>query len=738
MERTDVLLRLRRHLQRQLPRGLGRGSARRRRGPRSATGAHELVACDLSCLLHIARAGARARASRCACATSPRCWPDERTPARSSTPTPSRRCASAPARRSPTTSSRGNLRDGRGELGGGAGADGQRAPVRARCASAGPRDPARQHPAPARAARPAGGAGAGRGRHRGARRRRRGGLPLHHRPRGGAGRAAWSPSRSRWRPRRSSSTRPSRRRACGWSRPTSASGSSSSPASTRATSSPRPCTSTASRSASCFEAESGEHVPDDREALVAHARRRLREVFAAADIGHLGRQPRRWPRPGTLCVVENEGNVRLVTALPRIHVARDGDGAGGARTGTRPRTSSSSSRWRRSATTRPTYVNLITGPRAPDEADGPEELHLVLLDGGRGALRGTDLRGGARLHPLRRLPLLVPRCGAASAARPTARPTAGRSAPCSRRCSRACEASARRSCPSSSSLCGACHDACPVGIPLHDLLVRVRARVTTPAHRRDRRAVPRSGRAPGAARCSTGRRRLGARLGLRVLGRRGWMQRLPGPGGRWTGAARPAHAVAAAPSERRAPRRGARAAPGHGERIVPAADAAGAAADRVAGWGERPGAARGRPGARRARAAGGARGRRPRDAALARGAGPGVARPARPRRRGRDLRRHRSRPARWPSGAPSCWPTGPGHGRAIDVVEHAPPRGAPGVAHARDPGRRARGDVCRAGRRPPSAVSLVSAPSRTSDIEKISTLGAHGAMALHLLVVEDR
>jgi L-lactate dehydrogenase complex protein LldG len=42
------------------------------------------------------------------------------------------------------------------------------------------------------------------------------------------------------------------------------------------------------------------------------------------------------------------------------------------------------------------------------------------------------------------------------------------------------------------------------------------------------------------------------------------------------------------------------------------------------------------------------------------------------------------------------------------------------------------------GRRPPSAISLVSGPSRTSDIEKISTLGAHGAVAMHLLVVTDR
>ncbi len=36
------------------------------------------------------------------------------------------------------------------------------------------------------------------------------------------------------------------------------------------------------------------------------------------------------------------------------------------------------------------YVNLITGPRREGETDGPEELHLVIVDGGRGALRGTE------------------------------------------------------------------------------------------------------------------------------------------------------------------------------------------------------------------------------------------------------------------------------------------------------------------------------------------------------------
>ena len=69
-----------------------------------------------------------------------------------------------------------------------------------------------------------------------------------------------------------------------------------------------------------FVAESGEELPTDREALVAHARLRLREVFAAADIGVSGVNIA-VAETGTICMVENEGNGRLVTALPRIHVA---------------------------------------------------------------------------------------------------------------------------------------------------------------------------------------------------------------------------------------------------------------------------------------------------------------------------------------------------------------------------------------------------------------------------------
>ena len=279
-----------------------------------------------------------------------------------------------------------------------------------------------------------------------------------------------------------------------------------------------------------FEEESGEPVPQEREALVAHARRRLREVFAAADVGVSGVNLA-VAETGTLCVVENEGNGRLVTALPRIHVAVMG-------------MERVVEDWDQAAhllqllpmaaigDDAATYVNLITGPRAADEADGPEELHLVLLDGGRAALRGTDLEEA----------LDCIRCGACLYSCPMWRSVGGQaygspySGPIGAVITPLLEGSAgERSSemPFLSSLCGSCHDACPVGIPLHDLLVRVRGRTDTAAHRRERRLFALWSRAWSSP-ALYGATRVGARLGLRTLGRRGWIRRLPGRGAAWT------------------------------------------------------------------------------------------------------------------------------------------------------------------------------------------------------------
>lgn len=78
--------------------------------------------------------------------------------------------------------------------------------------------------------------------------------------------------------------------------------------------------------------------------------------------------------------------------------------------------------------------------------------------------------------------------------------------------------------------------------------------------------------------------------------------------------------------------------------------------------------------------------------------------------------------------------TGPGHGRSIDVVSMRHLAVLP-AERLRATLAEALAEACGGAGPPPSAVSLVSAPSRTSDIEKISTLGAHGSVSMHVLVV---
>jgi len=283
--------------------------------------------------------------------------------------------------------------------------------------------------------------------------------------------------------------------------------------------------------AELFRRESGEDIPDDREALIAHARRRLREDFAAAEIGVSGVNIG-VAETGTLCVMENEGNARLVTALPRIHVAIMGAERVVAD-------------WDEAAhilqilpmaaigDDASTYVNLISGPRREGETDGPQELHLIILDGGRMSLRGT--RFEEALHCIR--------CGACLYSCPMWRTVGGQaydspySGPIGAVITPLLEGTSSpraTELPFLSSLCGACHDACPVGIPLHDLLVRLRGEVRTRPHRRRDRVMrlwSTAWRRPAVYRAGV---RL-TRLGLRILGRRrSWVTRLPGPAGRWT------------------------------------------------------------------------------------------------------------------------------------------------------------------------------------------------------------
>jgi L-lactate dehydrogenase complex protein LldF len=226
---------------------------------------------------------------------------------------------------------------------------------------------------------------------------------------------------------------------------------------------------TAAEVAERFSRVEGAPVPAELGALTQAARRQLREVFLTADVGITGANFG-IAETGSVCLVTNEGNGRLVSSLPRVHVAVMGMER------VVPTLAELAPLLRllaRSATGQrlTTYTTLVTGPRRADEEDGPEELHVVLVDNGRSAVaRGRHremlncIRCGACLNvcPVYR------KSGGAAYGPVYSGPMGAVLVPLLARLEHAPDL------PHASSLCGACTAACPVKIPLHDLLLELR------------------------------------------------------------------------------------------------------------------------------------------------------------------------------------------------------------------------------------------------------------------------
>jgi L-lactate dehydrogenase complex protein LldF len=223
--------------------------------------------------------------------------------------------------------------------------------------------------------------------------------------------------------------------------------------------------------ADVLSAEAGELIGDDPATMVAWARSRLRTTFLDAGIGISGANFL-VAETGSTVVLENEGNGRLVTSLPRCHVVVVGieklvDRLSDAAFLVEQLSLAAIAR------ELPSYVSWIAGP-ARDGDNGPEEVVVVVIDAGRRALVGTPYEDV----------LSCIRCGSCLNACPVYAKVGGHaygsvySGPIGAVLSpllTGMRPDEGRRLPSLSSLCGACTEVCPVGIPLHDLLVRDRA-----------------------------------------------------------------------------------------------------------------------------------------------------------------------------------------------------------------------------------------------------------------------
>ncbi|MEC1409839.1 LutB/LldF family L-lactate oxidation iron-sulfur protein [Bacillus safensis] len=230
-----------------------------------------------------------------------------------------------------------------------------------------------------------------------------------------------------------------------------------------------------------FHEKLGYEMSETPEDMTSFVRAILREKFLEADIGVTGCNFA-VANTGSICLVTNEGNADLVTAIPKTHIAVMGmerlvptmeelDVLVGllCRSAVGQKLTS--------------YISVV-GPKGEGEVDGPEEFHLIIVDNGRSNILGTAFQ------PV----LQCIRCAACINVCPVYRHVGGHSygsiypGPIGAVLSPLLGGyDDYQELPFASSLCAACTDACPVKIPLHELLIKHRQVI-----------VEKEGRAPKA------------------------------------------------------------------------------------------------------------------------------------------------------------------------------------------------------------------------------------------------
>jgi len=286
--------------------------------------------------------------------------------------------------------------------------------------------------------------------------------------------------------------------------------------------------------ADLFAEKLGIERDDEPTHLTMAARKVLRQRFLDAGMGISGANFL-VAESGAVVLVENEGNIRLTTSLPRIHVAVAGiekiipraadlavflkllgrNGAGQALT---------------------SYTSFLAGARRPGEIDGPEQFYLVLLDNGRSKILADAEK---------RQTLYCIRCGACSNVCPVYRRIGGHaypgaySGPIGAILTPQFQGVGHEpGLPFASSLCGACGEVCPVKIDIPRMLLALRRDVKKAETRDAPRNVEKFGF--GAWAWVMRHPRVFERLGflaqalLGTTARGEWHRSLPGPMGAWT------------------------------------------------------------------------------------------------------------------------------------------------------------------------------------------------------------
>jgi len=279
-----------------------------------------------------------------------------------------------------------------------------------------------------------------------------------------------------------------------------------------------------------FSEKLGVEYTADPTELNEIARAHLREIFLRADAGISGVNMA-IAETGSVVLVTNEGNGRLTTTAPRVHIALMG-------------MERIVSNWEdatvvlevlaRSATGQrlSVYTSVITGPRREGDPDGPEESHVVVIDNGR-----SEILGGPTAEILACI-----RCGACLNVCPIFQTVGGHaygtvySGPVGSIVTPGLHGMEPWwELPYASTMCGACEEVCPIRIQIPSMLLQLRERAAS------------EGRLPGwlnrgmsrYARTTTDPRkwRRATKWASRLsapLASGGWLRRIPGPGRGWT------------------------------------------------------------------------------------------------------------------------------------------------------------------------------------------------------------